>query len=332
MNVLVVDDRPENLLVVESVLEGLDLEIFKVTSGNDALALMLDHEFEIVILDIQMPEMDGFEVADLMKGMEKTRHIPIIFLTAIYKEEASVFKGYEVGAVDYLFKPIQPIILRSKVNVFINLYKQKEEIRRQAVMLEDRLKELLHVQKVKSQLENLSQIDGLTGIPNRRALDQYLKRHWELAQNGSLSISFLMIDIDCFKAYNDNYGHLQGDQCLIRVAQVLSQSLEQEKECFVGRFGGEEFSVVLPNRNQQEATMVAQHIHENLHHLAIVHEYSSLSDIVTVSIGTISIVPTEGVTIKEFIDCADKALYEAKRRGRNRVVSWENVLRNNYSI
>jgi diguanylate cyclase (GGDEF)-like protein len=332
MNVLVVDDRPENLLVVESVLEGLDLHIFKVTSGNDALALMLDHEFGLVILDIQMPEMNGFEVADLMKGMEKTRHIPIIFLTAIYKEEASVFKGYEVGAVDYLFKPIQPIILRSKVNVFINLYKQKEELRRQALMLEDRLQELLQLQMVKSQLENLSQIDGLTGISNRRALDQFLKRHWELAQNGSLSISFLMIDIDNFKAYNDNYGHCQGDQCLIRVAQVLSQTIEHEQDCLVGRYGGEEFSVVLPNRNQQEATMVAQHIHENLQHLALVHEYSSLGNIVTVSIGTISIVPTEGVTIKEFIDCADKALYEAKRQGRNRVVSWENVLRNNYYI
>lgn len=332
MKILVVDDRPENLLVVESVLDGLEIHIFKATSGNDALALMLDHDFGLVILDIQMPEMNGFEVADLMKCKEKTRHIPIIFLTAIYKEEASVFKGYEVGAVDYLFKPIQPVILRSKVKVFMNLYKQKVELKRQAIILEDRLKELLELQEVKMQLENLSQMDGLTGIPNRRTLDQFIKKHWEVSKNGSLSISFIMIDIDYFKSYNDNYGHIQGDQCLIQVAEVLRKTMEKETDCLVGRFGGEEFSVVLPNRDQQETVQFAELIKQNLQHLAIAHEYSSLCDHVTVSIGTISIIPTEGVTIKEFIDCADKALYEAKRRGRNCVVCWEDVLLKKYAI
>jgi two-component system cell cycle response regulator len=128
IRILLVDDKPENLLALESVLENTGLDIIKATSGNEALGLMLEYKFALVLLDVQMPEMDGFETAELMRGKEKTKQIPIIFVTAISFEQKYVFKGYESGAVDYLFKPFDPYNLKSKVKVFIELYKQKKAL------------------------------------------------------------------------------------------------------------------------------------------------------------------------------------------------------------
>ncbi len=130
VNILLVDDRPANLIALETVLEKPGRNLIKSTSGNDALARLLEFEFAVVLLDVQMPEMDGFEVAELMRSNEKTRHIPIIFLTAISKEDQHVFRGYESGAVDYIFKPLQPSILESKVGVFITLFQQQKTIER----------------------------------------------------------------------------------------------------------------------------------------------------------------------------------------------------------
>ena len=145
--ILLVDDRPENLLVLENILEDPELEFYKATSGNEALGLVLGNDFALVLLDVQMPGMDGFEIAELMRGIEKTKHIPIIFVTAISKEEKHIFKGYEAGAVDYLFKPLEPEILKSKVKVFLELYKQKILLQKQAQELKQKMQELSIAQK-----------------------------------------------------------------------------------------------------------------------------------------------------------------------------------------
>ncbi len=131
-NVLIVDDRPENLLALEAILESLDLNTVKANSGQEALWVLLQREFALIILDVQMPEMDGFETAELIRKIEETKYTPIIFVTAISKEQKNIFKGYETGAVDYLFKPIETDILKSKVRVFLDLYKQKKMIEKQA--------------------------------------------------------------------------------------------------------------------------------------------------------------------------------------------------------
>ncbi|MGD9006776.1 MAG: diguanylate cyclase [Desulfobacteraceae bacterium] len=152
--ILLVDDRPANLLALEGQLAGPDVDIVKATGGEEALGLMLEQEFALVLLDVQMPGMDGFETAQLMKQAERTRHIPIIFVTAISKERKHVFKGYEAGAVDYLFKPLDPDILKSKVSVFLNLHKQKHALKaanqkileqQKSVIEEERLKVLLQM-------------------------------------------------------------------------------------------------------------------------------------------------------------------------------------------
>lgn len=128
IKILVVDDRPENLLTIEGVLDRPELTIITATSGNQALELVLAHSFALILLDVRMPGMDGFEVAELMRGSEKTRHVPIIFVTAISEKETHLFAGYEKGAVDYLFKPLDPLILRSKVNVFVELFQQRKKL------------------------------------------------------------------------------------------------------------------------------------------------------------------------------------------------------------
>lgn len=143
INILAVDDRPENLLTIETILDNSEINLVKANSGNEALGLMFDYDFALVLMDVQMPGMDGFETAELMRGSEKTRHIPIIFVTAINKEKKHIFRGYDTGAVDYLFKPIEPEIFQSKINVFIDLYKQRNALEELTLKLENTISELI---------------------------------------------------------------------------------------------------------------------------------------------------------------------------------------------
>ncbi len=161
--VLAVDDKPENLLAIEALLTDLDLEVVCAASGQEALALMLDYEFAVVLLDVQMPEMDGFEMAELMRANDRTKHIPIIFVTAINKEERHVFRGYEAGAVDYLFKPLEPEFVRSKVNVFLELYRQKVTIQKSAETLRRVNQQILDQQKSVIEEERLNLLLQMAG-------------------------------------------------------------------------------------------------------------------------------------------------------------------------
>lgn len=321
MNVLIVDDRPENILALESILEGLPLKIFTALSGNDALALMFDTDFSLVLLDVQMPEMNGFEVAELMRSCEKTRSIPIIFVTAINKEQKYVFKGYELGAVDYLFKPIEPLVLKSKIKVFIEIYKQKNLLQKQAYLLEQKIEELIRLRESNFELQKLSAHDSLTDIPNRRGLDEFLDREWRSAIRDRYEMSAIMVDIDFFKRYNDTYGHLEGDECLKKVAQALKNTLRRPKD-FVARYGGEEFVVALPNTDLEGAIFVAENLRKSIEALAIPHETSTLSSIVTISLGVHTVLPTRETSFKNFMDEVDQALYLAKQAGRNRVCTY----------
>jgi two-component system, cell cycle response regulator len=165
VNILLVDDRKENLIALEALLESPDIRIIKAESGNQALGIMLEFEFALVLLDVQMPEMDGFEVAELMRKKEKTRHIPIIFITAINKEEKYVFKGYEMGGVDYLFKPIEANILKSKVNVFLELHRKKLELHQLINEKNDYILELHQLnKKIQEQQKELLEKEKLQSI------------------------------------------------------------------------------------------------------------------------------------------------------------------------
>jgi len=318
VNILIVDDKPGNILVLEGILETLECNIITASSGNIALGLMLEYDFALVLLDVQMPEMDGFETATLMKGSERTKVLPIIFVTAISKEQWCIFKGYEVGAVDYLFKPIEPIVLKSKVKVFLELQEQKRLLKKQAELLEIKVKELMDLKQVNCYLENLSNLDGLTGIPNRRYFDQIIETSWKNSMREQEHLALVMVDIDYFKDYNDNYGHLKGDDCLILVAKTLLSSIKRPID-FVARYGGEEFMAVLPDTDKEGALLVAERMRKGVEQLALTHEYSESAACVTISIGVAEIIPQPSDLILEFIKNVDTALYQAKLDGRNRV-------------
>ncbi len=318
-NILIVDDRPGNLLVLESVLEGMEVNIVKALSGNEALGFMLTHQFALVLLDVQMPNMDGFETAELMRSSEKTKYVPIIFVTAISKEKSSIFKGYEVGAVDYLFKPVDPIILKSKVSVFIQIYKQKKQIEEQKKLLEEKIEELIKMQETNYFLEHIALEDALTKVSNRRNFDKMLNVFWRSCRREGKLLSMLMIDIDYFKNYNDLYGHIKGDECLVRVAKAIEQSIRRPGD-FLARYGGEEFAVLLPYTDSEGAMVVAELARVSVEALRLPHKGSDTAKTITVSIGISTIDPNKDEGCEELVLAADRALYQAKAEGKNRSV------------
>lgn len=320
VSILIVDDLRENHLVMESVLTDPQLKIVKAMSGEEALSLCLEHNFAVIFMDVQMPGMDGFETAELLRSIEKTKNIPIIFVTAISKEQKSIFKGYEVGAVDYLFKPIDPIILRSKAKIFKEIFLQRAIIEKQALELEKKVKELMEIQQEKDILENISIEDCLTNVFNRRGLEKFYKMHWGNCMRYRLPYSIILIDIDRFKNYNDTYGHINGDTVLREVASVIDDSLYRAED-FVGRYGGEEFLVVMPNVDIEGAEAVADRIKKKIEGLNIVHEHNDDKGVLTVSMGISSVVPDSNIESQTLVDVADQMLYQAKKMGRNRFVS-----------
>jgi diguanylate cyclase (GGDEF)-like protein len=318
--ILIVDDRKENLLTLESLLDSPDLQLVRAASGNEALAKILDYEFALILMDVRMPGMDGYETAELMRGSTRSRSIPIIFVTAARMDREHMFKGYDSGAVDYLFKPLEPQILKRKVGIFLELHLQRQQLEEKTRELDAKILELevLHkeLEEKNAKLELLSSLDGLTGLFNRRYFDDNLLKEWKQAIRDGNCLSLLIIDIDYFKNYNDYYGHLEGDDCLRKVAQSLYEALLRPTD-IIARYGGEEFTVILPNTGSEGAGEVARRMMDSVARLDIVHKTSSVAETVTISIGVSSILPTRKLTVTSLLDRADKALYQAKEEGRN---------------
>lgn len=318
--ILIVDDRKENLLTLENLLDKPELELVRAESGNEALAKVFDYEFALILMDVQMPGMDGYETAELMRGSTRSKSIPIIFVTAARMDREHMFKGYDSGAVDYLFKPLEPQILRSKVDVFLELHRQRRQLEEKTKELDAKILELEVLQKEleekNARLEVLSSLDGLTGLFNRRYFDDNLRKEWKQALRTGTSLSLLIVDIDHFKKFNDHYGHLEGDDCLGKVAQALYEALLRPID-IVARYGGEEFTAILPNTDLEGAEMVARRMMENVARLEIPHPASPVSARITVSIGATTMIPTNELAATTLLDYADKALYEAKEAGRN---------------
>lgn len=323
--ILIVDDRPENLLTLESLLYAPDILPIRANSGEEALAATLDHDFALVLLDVNMPGMSGYEVAELMRGNSKTQHIPIIFVTAALKESDHIFKGYDSGAVDYLLKPLEPTIFKCKVGVFLELFRHREALEEKTAELDRRLVELQELQQqleeTNEQLKLLSSRDGLTGLFNRRRFDELLAEEWQRGIRNQHSIAVLLVDIDHFKPYNDTYGHLLGDNTLRSVANCLASATRRHVDR-VARYGGEEFVAILPDTDDTGAMQVAETMRHMITELAIPHSASPTAACITVSIGVATQVPTPEDSGIALIDRADSALYLAKEQGRNRSINF----------
>ncbi|MBF0621220.1 MAG: EAL domain-containing protein [Magnetococcales bacterium] len=301
-NILIVDDRQENLIALESLLEECDAHIHRALSGNEALTLMLKHPFALVLLDVQMPGMDGFEVAELMRVNTQTQTIPIIFVTAISKEQQYVFKGYESGAVDYLTKPVEPIVLLSKVRIFIQLWKQNQALA-EALQQKDILAEKLRQQ---------AEYDALTGLPNRALFHDRLKQAVLLCERNKNVGALLFIDLDRFKWVNDTLGHKAGDQLLIDVSQRLCHCVRRTDT--VSRLGGDEFTVVIQNvPHESFVEMISRKI---LDELARPFQLGKKEVQISGSVG-VTIFPHDSVVLEDLLKNADTAMYKAKDSGRN---------------
>jgi diguanylate cyclase (GGDEF)-like protein len=231
-----------------------------------------------------------------------------------------MFKGYELGAVDYLYKPISNELLRSKVKVFMKLQLQSKIIEAKSNELEFKIMEL---EKVKTELHNLTCTDQLTEVTNRRGFDEAFGLAWRRAIRNRSFVTLLMIDIDSFKNYNDTYGHVEGDVCLKKVARRIADTLLRPFDQ-VARYGGEEFVVLLPETDLNGGEKIAEDIRHNIETMNIENKKDGTSDVVTVSIGVASVIPGAGDEKESLTKWADGAMYQAKESGRNRCCFYVN--------
>ncbi|MGR0479953.1 MAG: GGDEF domain-containing response regulator [Candidatus Electronema sp. V4] len=313
IKILIVDDKPNNLFTLKTVLQEAAAEFVEATSGNEALRHLLHHDFALAILDVQMPEMDGYELARLIRGREKTSRLPIIFLSAIYSDSFHIFKGYNSGAVDFITKPFHPEILIGKVLFFMEIYRQQQQLRETISELEHTKQLVLEQNRL---LERMATHDELTGLCNRRKLAEVMKREAERSRRYGTELSLLMLDLDHFKKVNDTYGHDFGDFVIKEFAARILAGIRRSDFSF--RFGGEEFIVLLPQTGLSGALTAA----EKIRALCAEQPFAGLqvSIDMTVSIGVASYQDHKPQQPDDLICCADRALYLAKELGRNRVV------------
>ena len=291
---LLVDDQRVNILVLYELFRD-ECEIFMATDGEQALQTCRTVLPDLVLLDVHMDGLDGHEVCRRLKDDPETRDIPIIFVTAQGEEQDEV-RGFELGAVDFIVKPINPVIVKARVNTHLTL-KQQTDI-----------------------LRSFALLDGLTGVANRRKFDEELALDWRQCQREQAPLSVILIDVDHFKRYNDRYGHLQGDAGLQAVAKALGSAIRRPYD-LLARYGGEEFACVLPNTNLIDAVKIAECMQESVRALKLEHLDSAVDQVLTVSLGVATIVPTAGTTSATVVAEADRQLYQAKQAGRARVSS-----------
>ena len=304
--ILIVDDSRFNLEVLSRILLAAAAEtndpdypqyiIATASSGPEALEKVISEKPDLVLLDIIMPGMSGFDVLAEFKKNEETRGVPVIIISGL-ADENDEEKGLLLGAVDYITKPFKNSIVIARVKTHLKIVEQMRII------------------------ERLSIIDQLTNIPNRRYFDNRINSEWKRAIREKADISILMIDVDHFKKFNDTYGHQQGDVVLKEVASTVKSTLKRPTD-IVARWGGEEFVVLLINTEISGAVTVAEQIRENIQNLQVLNIADADTPLhVTVSIGASSIAPSITNLIEDTVGAADKALYDAKESGRNRVCS-----------
>ncbi|OOV87804.1 hypothetical protein BTA35_0207325 [Oceanospirillum linum] len=291
--VLIVDDVPANVKVLASLLKD-EYVVQVANSGQKALSITQgDHPPDLVLLDIMMPDIDGYDVCRQLKANPRTSRIPIIFISAL-DEVSDEAKGLQLGAVDYIAKPYHPDIVKARVRSHMIL-KQKSDM-----------------------LEEMSNIDGLTQVANRRYLDTKLSTEVRRLQRSHKPLGLVMLDIDHFKSFNDNYGHGKGDECLVKVASALRRVVNRPGDIFA-RYGGEEFIAILPETDPAGVRQIAEEMRKAVESMAVTHEFSPVADVVTVSLGGFSKCITNE-SAEMLLAQVDQALYRAKKQGRNQVV------------
>ncbi len=303
--VLIVDDSPTNLSMISSMLGGAGMEVAIAVTGTEALEKIQVSRPALVLLDVRLPDISGFDVCAQLKANAHTRDIPIIFMTAL-TDLSDKIKGLSIGAVDYITKPFQPAEVLARIRIHMELRSLTYKVMQQAAALE----------QANHELQRLARLDALTQVANRRWFDEYINREWRRLARDGKPLALIFCDVDSFKAYNDHYGHLMGDSCLQKLAHTLERAAQRPAD-LVARYGGEEFVIVLPDTTVQGAIHVAKTVQECMTQLQIPHAYSEASDVVTISLGVACQIPQHDSPLEPLIAAADKALYVAKQKGRN---------------
>ena len=320
--ILVVDDISANLAGMRRLLSPVHADIFEARSGNEALALCLDHRFALILLDVQMPEMDGFEVASLLNNDPHTCDIPIVFVTAAYLDDVNRLKGYTFGAVDYIAKPINDAVLLSKVTVFLELHISKMKLKSAMAELEKRNRQLeMEIEerrRVEKQIRHMATHDALTGLGNRILFMEHLVRAFSQAAQNSTTFALLYIDIDGFKQVNDRHGHAAGDALLCAIAERLRANLRHED--YAMRLSGDEFAVIM--RDLRDETMAETQGECLCAALRAPYQLTIGNTEITVQVSAsigISLYPHHSLVHDELVRLADAAMYRAKQAGRGGV-------------
>ena len=289
--ILVVEDDPATQQLLTTVL-GDDWNVLTAESGASAISVATDERPDLILLDVGLPDMEGFDVCSQFKSDPRLVSIPVIFLTSHASPDSEI-KGLEVGGIDYITKPINPPVLRARVRNHVELKHSRDA------------------------LEKLARLDGLTGLTNRRSFDTALGREWRRSARTRQNISVIMMDVDHFKLFNDTCGHGAGDDCLRRIADATKGALQRPAD-FVARYGGEEFVALLPDTTLEGAMAVAEGIRTAVGALNIPHSATSSAPHVTVSLGVATCVATNSPNPNSLVEAADVQLYAAKNEGRNR--------------
>ncbi|NJR58757.1 MAG: PleD family two-component system response regulator [Cyanobacteria bacterium CRU_2_1] len=325
-NILVVDDTLANVQLLSRMLSEHGYKVRKVLNGQMALMGVQTAPPDLILLDVSMPEMNGYEVCQRLKANEATQDIPVIFISALDQANDKV-KAFSVGGADYITKPFQLAEVLARVEHQLTLRELQRQLREKNQRLQEQIqqhkrivRELEHakaaLQKANQELQRLAIIDDLTQVANRRHFYTCLEREWHRSLRDQVPLSLLLCDVDHFKRYNDAFGHQAGDRCLQQVAKALHRVIQRPAD-LVARYGGEEFAVILPHTPSSGAIYIAEKIQTSLEDCQISHPESSVSKLVTLSIGVSSAIPQLTLSPDSLIAMADQALYGAKEQGRN---------------
>lgn len=306
MKILVVDDSKSIRMLVAECLKSLGHEVANAENGAECLQYVAENAVDLILMDVEMPNLNGVEATKAIREIKKADWFPIIFLTT-HSDDDSFANGILAGGDAYLLKPLNPLRLQLTVIAMERIYLMRQKL----------FNAQQELQKVNLELERLSLFDQLTGLANRRNFDNTLERQFDWAKRNKAPLSVAICDVDYFKLFNDTYGHQQGDACLSAVGKVLDQQANRPND-LACRYGGEEFTVILPETNLQNAKVVAESIRKAVFDQSIPHASSKVADYVSLSLG-VATYHGQFREPSEITKAADTALYKAKEQGRNRV-------------
>ncbi len=329
-NILIVDDTPENLTVLRQMLTKNGYRVRPALNGETALTSIENDLPDLILLDIMMPGMNGYEVCHKLKANERFRDIPVLFISAL-DEAIDKDKAFQEGGLDYITKPFHLEEVLARVKIHLTSRQVQMKLQDQIIQLQQKIedckrveaslkKSKLQLESGNKELEELSGLDGLTQIANRRHFNDYLDKEWQRLMREKSPLALILSDVDCFKNFNDTYGRLAGDDCLKKIAKVIKHLLKRPTD-LAARYGGKEFVIVLPQTDLNGALCVAETIQLEIANLQISNEQSTVSQYVSLSLGVSCTIPDQKRSPDVLINAAAQSLCQAKGSWRNQIIS-----------